>query len=50
MPNMSTMDGDDDTVLDPVAIVVIAEPINESNNVGATLTMQQPNTTIKKKS
>ena len=50
MPNMSMMDGDDDTVLDPVAVVVVAEPINESNNVGATSMTQQPNTTIQKKS
>ena len=50
VPNMSTMDGDDDTVLDPVAIVVVVEPINESGNVGATSMMQQPNTTIQKKS
>ena len=50
MPNMLTMDGDDNTVLDSVAIVVIAEPVNESDNVGATLMMQQPNTTIQKKS
>ena len=47
---MSTMDGDDDTVSDSVAIVVIAEPANESDNVGATSTAQQPNTTIQKKS
>ena len=50
MPNMSTMDGDDDTVSDTVAIVVIVEPVNESDNVGATSTTQQPNTTIQKKS
>ena len=47
---MSTMDGDDDTVSDSVAAVVVAEPANESNNVGATSTTQQPNTTIQKKS
>ena len=47
---MSTMDGDNDTVLDSVATVVIAEPVNESDNVGAASTMQQPNTTIQKKS
>ena len=50
MPNMSTMDGDNHTVLDPVDIVVVAEPINKSDNVGATLTTQQPNTRIQKKS
>ena len=44
------MDGDDDNVLDSVATVVVAEPANESDNVGATLTAQQPNTTIQKKS
>ena len=47
---MSTMDGDDDTVSDSVAIVVVAEPANESDNVGATSTTQQPNTTIQEKS
>ena len=47
---MSTMDGDDDTVSDSVAAVVIAEPPNKSDNVGATSTTQQPNTTIQKKS
>ena len=50
MPNMLTMDGDNDTVSDPVAVVVIAEPVNESDNVGATSMTQQPNTTIQKKS
>ena len=50
MPNMSTMDGDDDTVSDSVAIVVIVEPVNESDNVGATLMTEQPNTMIQKKS
>ena len=44
------MDGDDDTVSDSVAAVVIAEPANESDNVGAASTTQQPNTTIQKKS
>ena len=43
MPNMSTMDGDNDTISDPVAVVVVAEPVNESDNVGATSMMQQPN-------
>ena len=47
---MSTMDGDGNKVLDSVATVVVAEPANESDNVGATLTAQQPNTTIQKKS
>ena len=47
---MLTMDGDDDTVSDSVAAVVIAEPANESDNVGAASTTQQPNTTIQKKS
>ena len=50
MPNMSTMDGDDNTVSDSVDIVVVAEPVNESDNVGATSTTQQTNTTIQKKS
>ena len=47
---MSTMDGDDDTVSDSVATVVIAEPVNESDHVGAASTTQQTNTTIQKKS
>ena len=50
MPNMSMMDGDDNTVSDPVDVVVVAEPVNESDNVGATSTTQQPNTRIQKKS
>ena len=50
MPNMSMVDGDNDTVSDSAAIVVVAEPVNESDNVGATSTMQPPNTTIQKKS
>ena len=47
---MSTMDGDNNTVSDSVVTVVVAEPANESDNVGATSMMQQPNTTIQKKS
>ena len=50
LPNMLTMDGDDDTVSDSVSVVVVAEPANESDNVGATSMTQQPNTTIQKKS
>ena len=46
---MSAMDGDDDTVSEPVAIVVVAEAVNESNNVGTSSTMQQSNTTMQKK-
>ena len=49
MPYTSTMDGDDDTVSDSVAVVVIVEPINKSNNVAATSMTQQPNTTIQKR-
>ena len=29
MSNMSAMDGDDDMVLEPVAIVVVAEAVND---------------------
>ena len=50
MPNISMMDGDDNTVLDPVDVLVVAEPINKSENVGATSMTQQPNTRIQKKS
>ena len=50
MPNMLMMDGDDNTLLDPVAVVVVVEPVTKSDNVGATSTTQQPNTTIQKKS
>ena len=49
MSNMSAMDGDDDTVLEPVTTVVVAEAVNESNNIGASSTMQQYNTTMQKK-
>ena len=47
---MSTMDGDNDTVSHSAAAVVIAEPVNESDNVGAASMTQQTNTTIQKKS
>ena len=49
MSNMSAMDGDNDTVLEPVTIVVVVEAVNESNNVSASLTTQQSNTTMQKK-
>ena len=49
MSNMSVMDGDNDLVLEPVAIVVVVEAVNESNNIAASLTMQQSNTTMQKK-
>ena len=34
MCNMLAIDGDDDTVLEPVAALVVVEAVNESNNVG----------------
>ena len=46
MSNMSVMDRDNDMVLEPVAIVVVAEAVNESNNVGTSSTTQQSNTTM----
>ena len=46
MSNMSVMNRDNDMVLEPVAIVVVAEAVNESNNVGASSTTQQSNTTM----
>ena len=49
MSNMSAMDGDDNMVLEPVAIVVVVEAVIESNNVGTSSTMQQSNTTMWKK-
>ena len=49
MSNMSAMDGDDDMVSEPVAVVVVAEAVDGSNNVGALLTTQQSNTTMWKK-
>ena len=49
MSNMSAMDGDNDMVSEPVTIVVVAEAVNESNNVSTSLTTQQSNTTMWKK-
>ena len=49
MSNMLAMEEDDDTVSEPVAAVVVAEAVNKSNNVGISLTMQQCNTTMQKK-
>ena len=49
MSNMWAMDGDDDMVSEPVAVVVVAEAVDGSNNVGALLTTQQSNTTMWKK-
>ena len=49
MSNMSALEEDDDTVLEPVATVVVAEAVNESNNVGISSTMQQSNTRMQKK-
>ena len=46
---MSAIKEDDDTVLEPVATVVVAEAVNESNNVGVSSNMQQSNTTMQKK-
>ena len=49
MSNMSAMDGDNDMVSEPVTIVVVAEAVNESNNVSTSSTTQQSNTTMWKK-
>ena len=46
---MSAMDGDDDMGLEPVTIVVVVEAVDGSNNVGASSTTQQSNTTMRKK-
>ena len=46
---MSAIKEDDDTVLEPVATVVVAEAVNESNNFGVSSTMQQSNTAMQKK-
>ena len=49
MSNMLAMDADDDMVSEPVTIVVVAEAVNGSNNIGASSTTQQSNTTMRKK-
>ena len=49
MSNMSVVEEDDDTVLEPVTAVVVAEAVNESNNIGVSSTMQQSNTRMQKK-
>ena len=49
MSNMLAMDADDDTVSEPVAIVVVAEAVDGSNNIGASSTTQQSNKTMWKK-
>ena len=49
MSNMSVDKEDNDTVSEPVAAVVVAEAVNESNNASVSLTMQQYNTRMQKK-
>ena len=49
MSNMSAEEEDDDTVSEPVAAVVVADAVNDSNNVGVSSTMQQSNTRMKKR-
>ena len=49
MSNILVIEEDNDTVSEPVAGVVLAEAVNESNNVGIPSTMQQSNTTMQKK-
>ena len=49
MSNMLAMDGDDAMVLEPVTIVVVAEAVDRSNNVGALSNTEQSNTTFCKK-
>ena len=44
MSNMSAMDADDDMVSEPVAVGVVVEAVDGSNNVGTLLTTQQSNT------
>ena len=48
MSNMSAIERDD-TVSEPVAVVVVVEAVDGSNNVGALLTTQQSNTRLWKK-
>ena len=49
MSNMSAKDADDDTVSEPVAVIVVAEAVDGSNNIGALATTQQSNKTMQKK-
>ena len=49
MSNMSAMDADDDMVSEPVTIVVVAEAVDGSINIGTSATTQQSNKTMWKK-
>ena len=49
MSNMLAIEEDNDTVSEPVATVVVAEAVNESNNIGVSSTTQQSNTTMQEK-
>ena len=49
MSNMSAVDADDDTVSEPVAVIVVAEAVDGSNNIGTSATTQQSNKTMWKK-
>ena len=46
MSNMSAMDADNDTVSEPVAMIVAAEAVDGSNNIGVLATTQQSNKTM----
>ena len=46
MSNMSAMDTDNDTVSEPVTVIVVAEAVDGSNNVGALATTQESNQTM----
>ena len=48
MSNMSAMDADDDMVSEPVSMIVAAEAVDGSNNIGTLATTQQSNKTMQK--
>ena len=49
MSNMSAMDANNDTVSEPVTMIVVAEAVNGSNNISASVTTQQSKKTMQKK-
>ena len=46
MSNMSAMGTDNDMVSEPVAMIVVAEAVDGSNNIGTLATTQQSNKTM----
>ena len=49
MSNMSALDADNDMVSEPVAMIVVAEAVDGSNNIGTLANTPQSNKTMWKK-